>query len=164
MLTVNFLYISNEVVVLVANTMDASNSRLPILESILLSNKNKSLDNSNTIITDQDKILRDLANESIDYSFSQYTRIYSDLSTEKAKLILKESKEAIMENSPSPFTYGEIEFFSFINIIQRCQPSHGQMFTDLGIISNNKRNYYYHYYYYTDYCYYYYYYYYYYYA
>jgi protein-L-isoaspartate O-methyltransferase len=66
------------------------------------------------------------------YLHSLYDEAFSDISLEKAKKLAKESAIKCSSKHESKLTYGEINFFSFVNILERLQPKQGDSFVDLG--------------------------------
>lgn len=82
------------------------------------------------------EFLRKLSQRSLEKTEKIYNQIFTHSPVERAKHIAKMYTDEIvssnaLKNLPS-LTYGEIEFFSFWNIIQRCCPSKGDVFVDLG--------------------------------
>lgn len=67
---------------------------------------------------------------------SIFNTIYQDLSTDKMKALAKSdcSLISIETNTPpsTSLTYGEIDFYSFADILERIQINHGDTFVDLG--------------------------------
>lgn len=66
------------------------------------------------------------------YLHNLYDEVFSDISLEKAKKLAKESVIKCSSKLESKLTYGEIDFFSFVNILERLQPKKGDLFVDLG--------------------------------
>lgn len=93
--------------------------------------KSSSSQTQKSIILDGtlEQIMQMLAKKSTDICFQIFKAVFVDLSTDKAKQSI--------ENNPNfkanhTFTYGDIEFSSFVNILQRCEPRKGDIFVDLG--------------------------------
>ena len=65
-----------------------------------------------------------------------WTTLFNYLSTEQAKLMVKQSiskiQQANSDLDSTSLTYGEIDFFSFANILDRVRPQQGEVFADLG--------------------------------
>jgi hypothetical protein len=77
-------------------------------------------------------ICRIVVTKSLDILYTLWNNIFLDLSTEKAKIIAKSGTG----DQPAPqslsLVYGEIDFFSFANILERVNPQHNEVFVDLG--------------------------------
>jgi hypothetical protein len=77
-----------------------------------------------------------IAKFSIELCTKLFTEIFEDLSTEKAKLLSSNSclnaVGCINNFNALSLHYGEIEFTSFINLIQSINPTEGSVFVDLG--------------------------------
>eukprot|EP01041_Mallomonas_annulata_P009260 gene9260-19221_t len=79
-------------------------------------------------------VIHRVVQHTADYSYRLWTEIYENLSTEKAKLLAKSNPTAI-ENlalEKSSLVYGEIDFFSFLDILQRVSIIKGETLVDLG--------------------------------
>lgn len=65
-------------------------------------------------------------------SFEKWKYIFKDYDTDMVKRITS-SENNNQSSSSSSLTYGEIDFFSFANILERSQPRQGEIFVDLGL-------------------------------
>eukprot|EP01036_Dinobryon_divergens_P025354 gene25354-33892_t len=112
--------------------------RFVIQEDENLSNETKILSSGEEVSTVQLlEFLRKLSQRSLEKTEKIYNQIFTLSPVERAKHIAKSYAEEIMsstslKNQLPSLTYGEIEFFSFWNIVQRCCPSKGDVFVDLG--------------------------------
>jgi len=61
-----------------------------------------------------------------------YVDVFTEISLEKAKKMAKESVIRDPHRQESKLTYGEIDFYSFVNILERLNPQPGDSFVDLG--------------------------------
>mmetsp|Transcript_16603 Transcript_16603/g.27706 ORF Transcript_16603/g.27706 Transcript_16603/m.27706 type:complete len:323 (+) Transcript_16603:31-999(+) len=67
-----------------------------------------------------------------------WTDLFASLSTEQAKLMVKSGIAKMHEQDPNintestSLTYGEVDFFSFANILEKSNPQRGETFVDLG--------------------------------
>jgi len=80
-------------------------------------------------------ILRQVSKLYFERCESIYNEVFEKITLDKAKNIAKNFVEASSGSSVdlmSPLTYGEIQFSSFIHIIQLCNPTKGNTFVDLG--------------------------------
>jgi hypothetical protein len=75
------------------------------------------------------KIVQLLAKLSVDIGLHIFDQIFSVMPTDTAKQSIKQNPYF---NANHSFTYGDIEFSSFANILQRCNPKKGDVFVDLG--------------------------------
>ena len=83
------------------------------------------------------EFIRKLSQKSLEKTEKAYNQIFTNAPVEKAKQIAKTFADEMtasntLETKLPSLTYGEIEFFSFLNIIQRCCPTKGDVFIDLG--------------------------------
>lgn len=75
------------------------------------------------------QLLNLVAKTSIDMGLELFNKVFSGLSTDYAKQSIKTNPLLQANHS---FTYGDVEFSSFVNILQRCEPKKGDVFVDLG--------------------------------
>eukprot|EP01038_Epipyxis_sp_PR26KG_P006424 gene6424-8842_t len=114
------------------NNIDALNNRLAehlhTTEYAIYRNKilETITDVANLNLSD---LCRSISEKSIELCSNVFRGVYLDTSTEFAKEIVKKSVANI---TPSALTYGEIEYFAFLNILQRAKPKKGESFYDLG--------------------------------
>jgi SAM-dependent methyltransferase len=76
--------------------------------------------------------IRSLLEELVLHLHGIYNEMFSEISLEKAKKIAKESVIRDPTIPSSKLTYGEIDFFSFVAILERLEPKNGDKFLDLG--------------------------------
>jgi hypothetical protein len=67
-------------------------------------------------------------NETVNLSYSRWKEIFQNYSTDYVKRMASNKEDS----KQSSLTYGEIDFFSFANILERAQPCRGDVFVDLG--------------------------------
>lgn len=81
-----------------------------------------------------DKVLRKISHLSLKSNECIYNKIFSGSSIEKSKTLAHEyiDENGLVRDATNSLTYGEIEFFSFVHILQWCQPRKGEKFVDLG--------------------------------
>lgn len=77
------------------------------------------------------RILRKLSKYCLEKKEKLFNEVFKNITTDRAKQIAKQYVNTIQSVDPS-LTYGEIEFFSFVHILQRCRPISGDIFVDLG--------------------------------
>ena len=80
-------------------------------------------------------IVQKAVKAAIDYRFAIFKGLFSHISTEQAKQIVKSSSihsTIAEEERPSSLTYGEIDFFSFSCILEKLNIIKGNSFVDLG--------------------------------
>lgn len=71
-------------------------------------------------------------------AFAIWTDLFAFLSTDQAKIMVKSGIVKMQEVNPNldvdstSLTYGEVDFFSFANILERANPQLGETFVDLG--------------------------------
>lgn len=71
-------------------------------------------------------------------AYAIWTDLFAHLSTEQAKIMVKNGIVKMHEKNPdldvesTSLTYGEVDFFSFANILERANPQLGETFVDLG--------------------------------
>ena len=73
----------------------------------------------------------------IQETFNQWKYIFRDYDTDAVKRITSiENNQSTSSTSSTSasLTYGEIDFFSFANILERVQPRQGEIFVDLGLL------------------------------
>ena len=73
--------------------------------------------------------VRLVVNEVVHLSYSRWKEIFQNYSTDYVKRMASNQEDSKQQSS---LTYGEIDFFSFANILERAQPSRGDTFVDLG--------------------------------
>lgn len=73
-------------------------------------------------------LVRLIVNETVNLSHSRWKEIFQNYSTDYVKRMASNPEDS----KQSSLTYGEIDFFSFANILERAQPSPGDIFVDLG--------------------------------
>ncbi len=78
---------------------------------------------------DVDHLLGLIAKYSIEKGLELFSSVFAHISTDNAKQSIKSNP--LLQSNHS-FTYGDVEFPSFINIMQRCEPQSGDKFVDLG--------------------------------
>jgi hypothetical protein len=67
-----------------------------------------------------------------------WTDLFASLSTERAKIMVKSGIAKMHEANPdlnvasTSLTYGEVDFYSFANILEKANPKLGETFVDLG--------------------------------
>lgn len=69
-----------------------------------------------------------IVHETLDISHQYWKDIFLNYSTDNVKRLASSNEES----RQSSLTYGEIDFFSFANILDRAEPKHGDVFVDLG--------------------------------
>lgn len=78
-------------------------------------------------------ILNSIVTHSLDISYELWRNLFADYSTDKAKLIAKSGPEVAEQPIGNlSLVYGEIDFFSLANIIERADVKEGNIFVDLG--------------------------------
>mmetsp|Transcript_3757 Transcript_3757/g.3880 ORF Transcript_3757/g.3880 Transcript_3757/m.3880 type:complete len:298 (+) Transcript_3757:68-961(+) len=79
-------------------------------------------------------LLRCIVQSSIDYCHKIFIDSFEQLSTEKAKLLVKTNDIAQGSTNikNSSLVYGDIDYFSFAHILQLIDPQPNEIFTDLG--------------------------------
>lgn len=68
------------------------------------------------------------------FCFKQYSVLFSSYPTERVKVMVRDY--LVAENKPSEMgslVYGDIDFFSFCNVLERVQVCEGETFYDLGM-------------------------------
>lgn len=86
----------------------------------------------------QYKVAKIVVEKATNLSYAIWSELFAPLSTEQAKLLVKTGVAKMKESDPSldasktSLTYGDIDFFSFANILERCHPQSNQSFADLG--------------------------------
>lgn len=83
-----------------------------------------------------------ISKKSLDMRHAIFEGLYFEYSIDRVKLVLKNlsakeiesssSSVSCIANSNASLTYGEIEFFSYYDILLRANPKLGDIFTDLG--------------------------------
>lgn len=68
----------------------------------------------------------------IKYCHQIWIDVFSKISTDQAKLLVKSSDEVKQNKTNVSLVYGEIDFFSFASILQKANPRQGELFFDLG--------------------------------
>eukprot|EP01031_Cornospumella_fuschlensis_P027239 gene27239-32908_t len=104
----------------------ALSSPLPPFERLL----RETLINSGIDDVDVAKIAR----KSMELRMSLYNKVFVDLSTEHAKLLIGDvaHQESFDKKFSSGLIYGEVIFASLVHIIQNTHPKKGEVFADLG--------------------------------
>jgi hypothetical protein len=124
------VWASNEIQILVGN--------LPTLEAKVLNNLKEAHDQ--TLLTalnetDEKKrkfaLVRTIVDRTVDLSHNHWKDIFQGYSTDHVKRMAAPNSG---ESTQSSLTYGEIDFFSLANILERAQPTRGDVFVDLGPI------------------------------
>jgi hypothetical protein len=76
------------------------------------------------------RIMKEVVEISLQKCFSIYNELFAELSTERGKILAK--TESGTGNTASALTYGEIDFFSLIDILERAGVEEGSTYVDLG--------------------------------
>jgi hypothetical protein len=79
------------------------------------------------------RIAKIAVDSALDVRHEIYTRLFSGISTEKAKQLVK-SSNIVKSNGGqnTSLTYGEIDFFSFACVLEKLGSKPGDVFVDLG--------------------------------
>lgn len=90
------------------------------------------------VSTFQYKITKLVVKKATSLAFAIWTDLFAFLSTDQAKIMVKSGIVKMHEENPNldvestSLTYGEVDFFSFANILERVNPQMGETFVDLG--------------------------------
>lgn len=112
------------------------NINLPDFEANLYKDLLKSSDTASLINCEDNqeskiKFFRYLSKKSLEKKYEFYTSLFEEYTTEKMKLLIK-PYTLTADLSNSSLVYGEIDFFSFIDILLRCNIQKSDKFWDLG--------------------------------
>jgi hypothetical protein len=109
---------------------------LPILERKVLNNLREAQDQALVNVaneTDEKRrkfaLVRLIVDQTVHFSHNHWKDIFQGYSTDHVKRMAAPNSG---ESTQSSLTYGEIDFFSFANILERAQPARGDIFVDLG--------------------------------
>lgn len=79
------------------------------------------------------QVARKVVKTSVDYCYVIYNNLFENISTERAKQLVKGSTQASSAAEPAvALTYGEIDFHSFSCILEKLTIKKGDVFVDLG--------------------------------
>lgn len=96
---------------------------------------------SESLPTKQDddrSLLMTVSRIAMEKRWSVYQNVFADLSTDQAKLLLTQAQDISNEEKnfsiqfASGLIYGEVNYASFLYILQHCQIRPGEVFVDLG--------------------------------
>jgi hypothetical protein len=77
-------------------------------------------------------IVKYLVSKGSEVCSQTWSELFMNFPTDKVKGIAKEGVQSLLTSQTTSLVYGEIDFFSFANILERASPQSGDKFVDLG--------------------------------